>query len=154
MRVRELLLFATLSGAMMTPVGAQGFLRLRSGCLDSASTQVVMTHCTETDLGVARVRLSQLLVELRRNLPQPQFSGLDSAQAAWGGYIQAECAWEASAYRGGTLEPMMRSSCLVTATWLRVRELAPLLCGLERAEPRCHAAEPYLKQARLLLIRP
>ena len=145
---------AVASALLATPASAQGFLRMRSGCLDSASTQLIMNRCTETDLTAAQERLSQLLAELRRNLPQPQFGGLDSAQTAWGAYIVAECGWEASAYRGGTLELMMRISCLEAATWSRVRELAPLLCGLERAEPRCRAAEPYLKQARLLLIRP
>jgi uncharacterized protein YecT (DUF1311 family) len=151
---REVLLSAVAATVLAAPGSAQGFLRLRSGCLDSASTQAAMTYCTETDLLAARNGLNQLLVELRSSLPPSQFSGLDSAQAAWRVYIQAECAWEASAYQGGTLEAMVQSSCLEAATWQRVRELAPLLCGLERAEPRCRAAEPYLRQARSLLLRP
>jgi uncharacterized protein YecT (DUF1311 family) len=154
MRLGALLLSAITPAMLVTPAAGQGFLRMRSGCLDSASTQVVMDRCTETDLTLARARLDQLLIELHGRLPNAQFSGLDSAQVAWGAYVVAECGWEASAYRGGSLELMMRTSCLETATWLRVRELAPLLCGLDRAEPRCRAAEPYLKQARLLLIRP
>lgn len=154
MRLAALLLSVVAPAILVTPAAGQGFLRMRSGCLDSASTQGVMDRCTETDLTFARARLNQLLLDLRGSLPKEQFSGLDSAQVAWGAYIVAECAWEGSAYRGGSLELMMRTSCLETATWLRVRELAPLLCGLDRAEPRCRAAEPYLKQARLLLIRP
>jgi uncharacterized protein YecT (DUF1311 family) len=122
--------------------------------MDSAATQASMAGCTESDLLTARDRLTKLLAELRTTLPSSHFSGLDSAQAAWRLYIQAECVWEASAYRGGSLEPMMRASCQEAATWLRVRELAPLLCGLDRAEPRCRAAEPYLKQAQTGLNRP
>jgi len=151
---RKLLVSALAAGVLAGQGSAQGFLNLRTGCQDSATTQAAMAGCTITDLLAARSRLNQLLVELRGSLPSPHFSGLDSAQAAWGLYIQTECAWEASAYRGGTMEAMMNSSCLEAATWHRIRELAPLLCGLERAEPRCRASEPYLRQARTSLSRP
>jgi uncharacterized protein YecT (DUF1311 family) len=151
---REVLVSALAAAVLASPGSAQGFLNLRTSCQDSASTQAAMTACTETDLLAARDRLYQLVAELRGSLPSPHFSGLDSAQAAWRVYVQTECAWEASAYRGGTMEPMMHSSCLEAATWHRIRELAPLLCGLERAEPRCRASEPYLRQARTSLSRP
>lgn len=151
---RALLLSAAATAVIAASGSAQGFLNLRTGCQDSATTQAAMTGCTQTDLLAARKRLNQLLAELRTTLPAPHISGLDSAQVAWRLYTQTECAWEASAYRGGTLEAMMHSSCLEAATWHRVRELAPLLCGLDRAEPRCRVAEPYLRQARNALSRP
>ena len=154
MSARELLLSALGAALIAGPLSAQGFLRLRTLCMDSAATQAAMVGCTETDLVAAGDRLSKLLTELRKRLPSPHFSGLDSAQAAWRVFIEVECVWEASAYRGGSLEAMMRASCLEAATWVRVRELAPLLCGLERAEPRCRAAEPYLKRAQASLLRP
>ena len=154
MRFREVLLSAAAVVVLAGEGSAQGFLRLRTVCQDSATTQAAMTLCTESDLLAAGNKLTQLLAELRSSLSSSHFHGLDSAQTAWHVYIQAECGWEASAWRSGTMESMMRASCLEAATWVRVRELAPLLCGLERAEPRCRAAEPYLRQARSVLIRP
>jgi uncharacterized protein YecT (DUF1311 family) len=151
---RTLLLSVAATALFAGPGTAQGFLNLRTGCQDSASTQAAMSVCTETDLLAARKRLNQLLAELRTTLPALHYSGLDSAQVAWRLYTQTECAWEATAYRGGSLEAMMHSSCLEAATWHRVRELAPLLCGLDRAEPRCRVAEPYLRLARNALTRP
>jgi uncharacterized protein YecT (DUF1311 family) len=113
-----------------TPVSAQA--------VDCATveTQAALNRCAREESDRATRRLSDLVQELRRVTDPDRMRGLDSAQASWDGYRRVQCVWEASAYEGGSMKPMVLSACWTRVTELRIAELKVLLC--EGGAPACY----------------
>ena len=102
-------------------------------CPDSAVTQFDMHVCANQAYMQSRTLLDGLLREVQAALEPPpgepdRRALLDSAQIAWFGYAQVQCGFEASAYDGGTMLPMIQLYCLAAHTNARILELAPELC--------------------------
>jgi uncharacterized protein YecT (DUF1311 family) len=115
-------------------------------CADTALTQASMTRCAGTALRQARDRLDSLITELRSVLAVSERPGLDSTQSLWQAYSVAQCRWEGSAFEGGSMQPMQVAYCRASLTEARIRELAPLLCGLD-AQTDCPRASHYITTA-------
>jgi uncharacterized protein YecT (DUF1311 family) len=118
-----------------TPVSAQA--------VDCATveTQAALNRCAREESDRATRRLSDLVQELRRVTDPDRMRGLDSAQASWDGYRRVQCGWEASAYEGGSMKPMVLSACWTRVTELRIAELKVLLC--EGGAPACEESRRY-----------
>ena len=117
--------------AVPTTLCAQG--EGTPSCPDSAATQFAMHVCANQAYTQSQTALDGLLRELQEALaPAPgeldRRSSLDSAQTAWLNYAKHQCAFEASAYEGGSMMPMIQLNCLTAHTNARILELAPELC--------------------------
>ena len=116
-----------------TPTGARAQDDGTPTCPDSALTQFDMHVCANQAYMQSRTLLDGLLREVHAALAVAagEFDrrpGLDSAQVAWFSYATHQCAFDASAYEGGTMLPMVQLLCLAAHTNDRIRELAPELC--------------------------
>ena len=59
-----------------------------------------------------------------------RLDGLRASERAWVAYRDAECAFEGSAYDGGSMQPMVAANCAETLTKRRTADLkAALACA-------------------------
>lgn len=83
-------------------------------------TQVEMSACAAAAAKAADTRLNAAYARLQLT---PE---LKSAERAWIAFRDAQCAYEASVYEGGSIQPMTYSLCLERVTKARTAELAAL----------------------------
>ena len=107
----------------------------------TVETQAALNRCARQESDRSTRRLSDLVQELRRVTDPDRMRGFDSAQAAWDDFRRVQCGWEASAYEGGSMKPMVLSSCWARVTELRIAELKVLLC--EGGAPVCEESRRY-----------
>jgi uncharacterized protein YecT (DUF1311 family) len=107
---------------------------------DNAITQVDMKECAYEDYQVADAELnahwtqtSSVMKSRDENFESEYdtrsgyFDTLLEAQWAWLGYRDAHCRNEGYFARGGSLEPLLVSSCMAHLTRLRTAELEELV---------------------------
>ncbi|WP_235041106.1 lysozyme inhibitor LprI family protein [Vreelandella profundi] len=103
---------------------ASGFATASEGC-ESPTTQLEMTECSAQAYGAADTELNEsyqmLVSQLKDNAPA--LEKLRTAQRAWIGFRDAECAFESSAVEGGSAQPMVRNGCLEKVTAARIERL-------------------------------
>lgn len=141
---RTLLLCAML----VVPAAVHAQDRVPPTCPDSVTTQRDTHVCANQQYRQQSGLLERLLGDLHSALApvageedrRPQ---LDSAQVAWTAYASAHCAFVASEYAGGTLEPTVEIDCLSEVTVNRIRELAGWLCAGDSEDESCPAADVY-----------
>jgi uncharacterized protein YecT (DUF1311 family) len=90
-------------------------------------TQHDMNVCAAQELARADSVLNARYQELVGSMPSAQLELLRTAQRAWIRFRDAECAYQASAFEGGSMQPMVRSSCLARLTEARAEELGRML---------------------------
>lgn len=106
----------------------------------NAMTQFEMNYCANVDYEVADKALNATyktvmahIVEIDKDLAEsmPNLVGavdaLKTAQRAWIGYRDGQCALSGFSARGGSMEPMLVSGCLAELTSKRTAELKALL---------------------------
>jgi uncharacterized protein YecT (DUF1311 family) len=96
---------------------------------EMAMTTAAMVRCAGQDLERAERTLDLLLEERRANADPQARRLLDTAQAAWAGYAEAECRRQRDAARGGTIAPLLEIGCRHALTEVRVRQLAEPALG-------------------------
>ncbi|WEZ82790.1 lysozyme inhibitor LprI family protein [Rhizobium sp. 32-5/1] len=107
---------------------------------DNQVTQFDMNHCANVDYEVADAALNATyktvlahMAEIDKDLAEsmPNLVGaveaLKAAQRAWIGYRDGQCELAGFSARGGSMEPMLVSSCLADLTTKRTVELKELL---------------------------
>ncbi|HST58217.1 MAG TPA: lysozyme inhibitor LprI family protein [Longimicrobium sp.] len=115
--------------AALLAAGAPACLAAQDGksvCPD-ARTQHEMNVCAAQELARADRVLNERYPELVRTMPPVQLELLRTAQRAWIRFRDAECAYQASVFEGGSMQPMVRSSCLARLTEERAAELGEML---------------------------
>ncbi|MCH4812940.1 lysozyme inhibitor LprI family protein [Vreelandella neptunia] len=92
---------------------------------DSATTQAELTECSAQAYQSADDKLNEAYQVLVDQLSSNSASleKLRTAQRAWIGFRDAECAFESSAVEGGSAQPMIRNSCLEVLTEARTETL-------------------------------
>lgn len=60
------------------------------------------------------------------SLEKAQLERLRTAQRAWIAFRDAQCRYEAGVYEGGSMAPMVHSSCLTQLTEARTKDLNTL----------------------------
>lgn len=98
----------------------------KDSCPD-ARTQHDLNVCAAQDLVRADSVLNARYQALVGSMPSVQLELLRTAQRAWIRFRDAECAYQASAFEGGSMQPMVRSSCLARLTDARAAELGTML---------------------------
>ncbi|MCA9518099.1 MAG: DUF1311 domain-containing protein [Myxococcales bacterium] len=86
-------------------------------CLAKAVTQVEMNDCAALDRRLAQAELDAELAKAKARADDEGRKLIADAEAAFAAFRAKVCAVEADVFRGGSLAPMMVSSC--EATWNR-----------------------------------
>ncbi len=111
-------------------------------------TQSAMNECSYKWAQQDQVKLDALLKELGAVLEKSELARLVSVQKAWVGYREAHCAWQASFFEGGSIQPSQRSACLSLLTWNRIDELKVNLCEGNGLTGECVASRRYVRPQR------
>ncbi|MFE1745101.1 lysozyme inhibitor LprI family protein [Coleofasciculus sp. H7-2] len=99
---------------------------------NNPQTQGEMNACAGIAYQNADRRLNQVYRQLLPKLPGSRRQKLISAQQAWIKFRDANCTFERSEFTGGTMEPMVYSSCLANVTKQRTAQLEQYLSDADR----------------------
>jgi uncharacterized protein YecT (DUF1311 family) len=98
---------------------------------DAPETQIQMMECADADYKAADKALNEayreILADLRKSDETQPDWGLEAAfresQRAWLPFRDRQCDWEALFVKGGTMEPLIRLSCLTEMTTRRTEQM-------------------------------
>jgi len=93
---------------------------------DNAMTQTDMNICSYQDYQAADVELNETYawaMDRAKGYGQTAADALRAAQRAWIPYRDAACEAEAVLYEGGSIQPLIVSSCLASLTRQRTDEM-------------------------------
>jgi uncharacterized protein YecT (DUF1311 family) len=88
-----------------------------------ARTQTEMNLCAARELRTADAELNRVYQQLTGALEPDLRASLRTAQRAWIAFRDADCRSEAAEYEGGSMQPMVLSSCLADRTRDRTAQL-------------------------------
>lgn len=114
--MRLSILILSLMGSVALPVSAQ------VQC-DYSGTQTQMNACAYRDYNRADAALNQAYKHAMSKLSDPTKTKLQQAQRLWIPYRDAACDAEASPFEGGSLQPLIRATCLQDLTETRTQNL-------------------------------
>ncbi|WP_249126422.1 lysozyme inhibitor LprI family protein [Aeromonas popoffii] len=86
-------------------------------------TQAAMNICAMQDYTKADAELNAAYKKLVAALDKEQLGRLKTAQRAWITFRDAQCRYEAGVYEGGSIAPLVHSSCLTKLTEQRTKDL-------------------------------
>lgn len=120
--------------ALLALLAAAGTAQAKCG---DGTSNIEMIQACGAELAALETRVNGLVDALTA---QAQRSGGDAdniallrrAQASWRAYRDAQCAWEADFYRGGTHAPLTNASCRVAMGKDRAATLAKQLEELRK----------------------
>lgn len=72
-----------------------------------------MIRCTAEEYAAWDVRLNTAYATYMQRLEAPHDAGLREAQRAWMALRDADCDFEASAYEGGSMQPLVQGGCML-----------------------------------------
>ncbi|MBE9215702.1 lysozyme inhibitor LprI family protein [Plectonema cf. radiosum LEGE 06105] len=90
---------------------------------NNPQTTLEMRVCAGRSYEAADKKLNQVYRQLKPKLNAKQQKRLVDAQIAWIQFRDKSCAFEAGEAEGGTLEPVLKLSCLTDVTQQRVKDL-------------------------------
>ena len=102
---------------------------------DQSLTQIELDACAGEQTQATEHALSRALATESEYL---DFRLVEDAQRHWETYASAECKAEASQYIGGTIYPMIVSSCVGSLAQQRLNEVQATLSSLEKEEGPLH----------------
>lgn len=125
------------TGLVLLSLGlATGLATAQSLDCDTAVTQLDMNQCAhqewqaaDAELNVEYRKARTAMREMDANLPEAQRGAaiaLRDAQRAWIVYRDLACAAEGWMFRGGSMEPLIVSTCLTALTEERINGLKTL----------------------------
>ena len=97
----------------------------------SPQTNMEMIDCAGRDFSAADKALNEAYGAVMTKLKamdkeQPDLGLVDAlrkAQRAWIAFRDGQCAWEAGFFNGGSMQPLIRQSCLTELTQARTGQL-------------------------------
>lgn len=115
-----------ISALLLSPQAA----RAAAPC-DAPETQTQMNECAGADYEAADKALNdayrEILADLRKTDEEQPDWGLAAAfrdsQRAWLPFRDSQCDWEALFVKGGSMEPLIRLSCLAEMTNQRTKQM-------------------------------
>lgn len=106
--------------------------RRRKDPCANPQTQAEMNICARNEFKAADIVLNRVYNQLMSKLDDTGKVKLKEAQGAWLKYRDADCDYEASLFEGGSMQPMVLSSCFARVTRARTAELRQQLKELDR----------------------
>ena len=107
---------------LLSPAAAQEKKKPATPC-DDAGSQFELNQCAGREYKAADAELNVTYQRLAAKLDAEGRASLKAAEAAWLKYRDANCEYESSFYRGGTMRPMVHAFCLARVTRARTAEL-------------------------------
>ncbi|MGL5251086.1 MAG: lysozyme inhibitor LprI family protein [Vibrionaceae bacterium] len=87
-------------------------------------TQLEMNECASQQFEIAEKKLNITYKKVLAQLEEHRVSKFKQAQANWQNYRKAECTYQASAYQGGSIYPLIYATCLERLTTQRRSDLS------------------------------
>jgi uncharacterized protein YecT (DUF1311 family) len=126
--MRKLLLCLSLSLLALPAVGSFAQRRQRKeSCFDTAKTQLELNVCADREYKAADATLNRVYNQLAAKLGDEAKAKLKEVELSWLKYRDANCAFEADAYTGGSIQPLIYSNCMARMTKARTGELSEQL---------------------------
>ena len=95
----------------------------RDPCGDDAQSQSEMNICADKKFKAADAVLNRVYNQLAAKLEAGARAKLKAAEVSWLKYRDDNCDYEAAQFEGGSMQPLIRSSCLERMTKARTAEL-------------------------------
>jgi uncharacterized protein YecT (DUF1311 family) len=99
---------------------------------DDAQSQSEMNICADKQFKAADAVLNRVYNQLASKLEADARAKLKAAEVSWLKYRDDNCDYEAAAFEGGSMQPLIYSSCLERMTKARTAELRGQLKELEQ----------------------
>ena len=125
-----LALAASLALQTQTPQRAKPAAQTQKQPCADARSQSEMNQCAFDEYKKADAELNHVYQQLLPKLEAAHQEKLKAAQRAWVTFRDADCEYEAFAFEGGSMQPLIRYSCLETATKARTAQLLGFLKDL------------------------
>lgn len=94
----------------------------KSACAD-LMTQGAMNRCAEDEYRKADAELNRIYPQVMAKLSSEHKQKLKAAQLAWIQFRDAHCDCQAFTFDGGTMQPLIKFSCLESETNARIKQL-------------------------------
>lgn len=91
-----------------------------------------MNQCAASGYQAADAELNRVYQQLRRQLDPASQNKLMVAEQKWIEFRDANCAFESDRYAGGSIQPLIHSSCMQQMTQERTAQLQRQLQDLQR----------------------
>ncbi len=95
-------------------------------CKDPMS-QYDMNRCSAKDAGREDALLNKNYKELTGKVDAQEKAQIKTVQLAWIKFRDLQCNYEADRYEGGSMQPLVHSSCLYALTKQRNKELVEMI---------------------------
>jgi len=99
---------------------------------EDPQTQVELNLCADRKFKAADAELNRVYNQLAAKLEAGGRAKLKAAEASWLKYRDDNCAYEEELYEGGSMQPLIYSSCLERMTKSRTTELRGQLKDLNQ----------------------
>ena len=93
----------------------------------SAQTQAEMNQTAKKDFELVDAELNKVYKEVIKLLSEKENQLLIKAQRDWIKFRDSHCEFEANEYEGGSIQPLIYSSCLTERTKDRIKDLKSIL---------------------------
>jgi uncharacterized protein YecT (DUF1311 family) len=89
--------------------------------------QQPMNFCFSLLVRAAEAQRARAFTALQKAVEPERRSALASVEKAWRAFVDAQCAFEAAVYEGGSLQPTIHAGCVLDLTQARIEKLEQLL---------------------------
>lgn len=127
--MKTLALYASVLGLALglASTASPAFAQDKMEC-SNPQTQLEMNQCAAQDYETADAELNTVWAELRQvRGDTPSWDAILEAQRLWIPFRDAHCEAEAAPFEGGSIQPLIRLSCLASATNARTAQLHDLM---------------------------
>lgn len=101
-------------------------------CNLAAQTQAEMNRTAQSDFEKADAELNKVYKQLIKILDEKEKQLLIKAQKDWIKFRDSHCGFEAEEFEGGSMQPMIHSTCLTERTNNRIDDLKASLESREK----------------------
>jgi uncharacterized protein YecT (DUF1311 family) len=99
--------------------------------------------CTANEAELSGRRLERLLAEISSGADSARRVQLETIQRQWKTFRDSDCRWQADAFAGGSIQPVVYSQCITAVTEGRIAELKLQLCEGFGVRGPCAASRKF-----------
>ena len=130
MKMKRIVPAILFSFALLAAAPAQK--RAQSDNCDDPQSQSEMNICADKKFKAADAALNRVYSQLASKLDAAARAKLKAAEVSWLKYRDDNCDYEAAQFEGGSMQPLIYSSCLGRMTKARTDELRGQLKDLDQ----------------------
>jgi uncharacterized protein YecT (DUF1311 family) len=115
--------FCMFSALMLSPL-----VTARAQDCSHSPNQREWNICAGNKAAHSERRLTQLLAAVSSSADSVRRAQLGSVQEKWKTFRDSDCQWQADAFTGGSIQPVVYSECITALTEARIADLKLQLC--------------------------